>query len=106
MTQKEKDITKRITARIKEKNPDAEVILFGSHARGESHKDSDWDILILLDLPFVSRSIEREYRDELFDLELELGEPLSVFVMSKSEWEGKYYETPLYRNIKKEGIYI
>ena len=27
----------------------AHVILFGSQARGDAHKDSDWDLLVLLD---------------------------------------------------------
>lgn len=27
----------------------AEVILFGSRARGDAHDDSDWNVLILLD---------------------------------------------------------
>ena len=28
-------------------DPEAEVILFGSRARGDAMEDSDWDILIL-----------------------------------------------------------
>ena len=50
--------------------------------------------------------IEMEYRDELFDLELEIGEPISTFVFSKSDWEQKHEITPLYQNIKREGIYL
>jgi predicted nucleotidyltransferase len=106
MNKKEKDITQLIRDKIKQKNPLADVILFGSHARGQSHKDSDWDILILLNQPNVNRSVEREYRDEIFDIELEIGEPISTFVFSKSEWEDKHTITPLYQNIKREGIYL
>ena len=106
MDEKERNIIQLIKARIKQKNPFADVILFGSHARGQSHKDSDWDILILLNQPNVNRLIEKEYRDELFDIELEIGEPISSFIFSKSDWEQKHEITPLYQNIKKEGIYL
>ena len=104
MNQKEIDITQKIKARIRQKNPQADIVLYGSHARGQSHKDSDWDILILLNQPNVNRLVEKEYRDELFDIELEIGEPISTFVFSKSDWERKYQMTPLYQNIKREGI--
>jgi len=106
MNKKETNIIQRIKERIKQKNPLADIILFGSHARGQSHKDSDWDILILLNQPNVNRLIEKEYRDELFELELEIGEPISTLVFSKSEWEQKHEITPLYQNIKREGIFL
>jgi len=106
MNKKERDITQKIKSRIRQKNPFADVILFGSHARGQSHKDSDWDILLLLNQPFVNRLIEKEYRDDLFDVELEIGEPISLFVFSKSDWEQKHDITPFYQNIKREGILL
>jgi predicted nucleotidyltransferase len=106
MSEREKNIIAKIKDRIIKKNPLAQIILFGSHARGQSHKDSDWDILILLNQAHVNRMIEREYRDELYELELEIGEPISTFVFSKSEWEQKHLMTPLYQNIKREGVYL
>jgi predicted nucleotidyltransferase len=106
MKKEESIIAEKIKFRIKKKNPEAEIILFGSHARGQSHKDSDWDILVLLNQSTVSRIVEKEFRDDLFELELELGEPISTFVFSKNEWEQKYMVTPLYQNIKREGIYL
>ncbi len=93
-----------IRTRIKQKNPNAEIILFGSQARGDFNKDSDWDILILLNQLDVSRDTEMEYREELFEVELETGEPISTFVFSKNDWESKHKITPLYQNIKTEGI--
>jgi predicted nucleotidyltransferase len=106
MNSKEKHIIGLIRSKINEKDPDADIILFGSHARGTANKDSDWDILILLNLPNVTRKIEQDYRHELFDVELEIGEAISTFVYSKSEWETKHSVTPLYFNISKEGIRI
>ena len=104
MNNKEKYIAKLIKSKIYQKNPDAEVILFGSHARGEAQIDSDWDILILLNNLSVDRKTEKEYREELFDIELEIGEPISTFVFSRNDWETKHSITPLYQDIKQEGI--
>lgn len=90
--------------RVKQKDPDAEIILFGSRARAQETNNSDWDILILLNNLEVPRKLEKEFRDELYTIELETGEPISTFVFSKSEWEGKHKYTPLYQNIKRDGI--
>ncbi|OFX59545.1 MAG: hypothetical protein A2046_07270 [Bacteroidetes bacterium GWA2_30_7] len=106
MNLKEKYIIGLIKSKIQKKNPDADIILFGSHARGTANQDSDWDILILLNTSNVSRKTEQEYRHELFDVELETGEPISTFVYSKTDWETKHSVTPLYYNISKEGIRI
>ena len=104
MTEREVHISKMISSRIKQKDPRAKVILFGSHTRGQANDESDWDILILIDKPKKNRMIEEIYRDEMFHLELELGEPISTFVYSKNDWETRFVYTPLYQNIKKEGI--
>lgn len=106
MNTKEQYIISLIKSKINQKNPEAEVILFGSHARGEAHVDSDWDILILLNSLIVNRKTEKEYREELFEVELETGEPISTFVFSKSDWESRHSVTPLYRSIKRDGIII
>jgi len=81
----------------------AEVILYGSRARGDERADSDWDILILTDYP-VDLATEEKFRDKLYDLELEIDEPLSVFIYSKNEWKRRQKITPFYRNVNKEGI--
>lgn len=81
-------------------------MLFGSRAKGNATTNSDWDILILLNSPKVTREKEKEYREELFEVELEIGEPISTFVFSKNEWESKHSVTPLYQNIKTDGILL
>ncbi|MCK4815543.1 nucleotidyltransferase domain-containing protein [bacterium] len=91
---------------ILEKEPDARIILYGSRARGDSQTESDWDILILLNKDEVDKKMEQSFRHFLFDLELEIGEPISVFVYSKMEWENKYSVTPYYKQIKSEGVSI
>ena len=94
-----------ISNRVKQKDPLAEVILFGSRARNEANEHSDWDILILLNQNQVSRKLQQEFRDSLYEIELETGEPISTLIFSKKEWEEKHKSTPLYFYVHKEGIY-
>jgi len=86
-------------------DPKAEIILYGSRARGDERPDSDWDILVLTDYP-VDLNEERKFRDNLYDLELETGEPFSVFVYSKNDWLTKQRITPFYNNVTHEGVKI
>ena len=81
----------------------AEVILYGSRARGEERADSDWDILILTDYP-VNLATEDKFRDKLYDLELEINEVLSLFIYSKEDWQKRQKISPFYHNVKREGI--
>lgn len=106
MNSHEQNIARMIKSKIYQKDPNAEVILFGSHAKGNSRSDSDWDILILLNNVQVNRKLEKEYREELFDIELEIGEPITTLVFSKSDWETRHIVTPLYENIKRDGIHL
>ena len=92
-----------ITKAIRGKDPAAEAFLFGSRARGDNRPDSDWDILILTDYP-VDLNKEREFRNHLYDLELETGEPFSLFAYSNKDWETKQKVTPFYVSVSKEGI--
>ena len=105
MTPKDNNIIKLIKSSIRSIDPKAQVIIFGSRARGDARKDSDWDILILTDLP-VSTEIERSFRNNLFDIEIDTGEVFSTFVYQKQIWNTKHIVTPLYRNIKREGVRI
>jgi uncharacterized protein len=99
-------ILQLIRQKVNEIDKTAEVILYGSRARGDNKRDSDWDVMILLNRKNVDKRIEQSFRHNLLDIELEIGVPISVFVYSKQDWEGKYSITPLARSIKKEGILI
>ncbi len=105
MTQQDNNIVKMIKSSIRSIDTKAQVIIFGSRARGDARKDSDWDILILTDYP-VSTEIERSFRNKLFDIEIETGEVFSTFVYQKQIWNTKHKVTPLYKNIKREGVRI
>jgi predicted nucleotidyltransferase len=106
MISRNQHIIQKIRQKVNEIDNTAEVILYGSRARGDNKRDSDWDVMILLKQKNVDKKTEQTFRHNLLDLELEIGVPISVFVYSKSDWEGKYSITPLFRSINKDGIVI
>jgi predicted nucleotidyltransferase len=103
MNKNKKHIIQLIKRNVEEIDPSAEVILYGSRARGDERSDSDWDLLILTNYP-VSVDKEKEFRHHLFDLELEVEEPFSTFVYSRKDWDAKMRITPFYQNVISEGI--
>ncbi len=105
MKSKTKQIIRLIRQNVNIIDPSAEVILYGSRARGEERADSDWDIIVLTDCG-VDSNTERKFRNNLYDLELETGEPFSIFVYSKNDWHTRQKITPFYQNVTLEGMRI
>jgi uncharacterized protein len=99
-------IRQKIKDIIIQENSDAKVILYGSRARGTELQESDWDILVLLNKPSVNFKDEQKIRHKLFEIELETGESISTFVYSQKDWDTRLSVTPLFKNIKREGIYL
>jgi uncharacterized protein len=85
---------------------DAEIILFGSHARGDWDQESDWDFLILSKYPEKSDIKEKIRRDILGEIENVVSEVVFILMHNKKVWEEDYSVTPLYYNIEEEGIVI
>ena len=78
------------------------VLVFGSYARGEALRDSDLDVLIVLEGE-VDRPTER---DRLSDLILDMIDEhdlvVSPIVVSTEEYEKGDY--PLVRSVRSEGV--
>lgn len=99
-----KNITKKIKKAVEEIDSSAEVILYGSRARGDARKDSDWDILILVDKQKVTIKYGLNFSHRLYDVALDTDQCISTLVYSKKEWNSRQSVTPLYKNVKEEGI--
>ncbi len=76
--------------------------LFGSHARGEAHEESDVDILVLI--PEPSWEVRRRILDTAADLSVETGLLLSPTVMDRGTFDThRSQERPLVTAVLREG---
>ncbi|MCC8070852.1 MAG: nucleotidyltransferase domain-containing protein [Bacteroidales bacterium] len=96
---------KKIKAVLQRVAPQAEVILFGSEARGEARPDSDFDLLILEETKVTYERL-LEITGPLYTLLWEENINVSPIVMTRSEWYDRPIPTPFYLNVLKEGIRI
>lgn len=97
------DFLRRVKRVVRGVESSAEVLLYGSRARGEARAMSDWDFLILLDGP-VDRVREGRVRRALYDLELETEQLISSIIRSRAEWNDPEVRTPFQANVRREGI--
>jgi predicted nucleotidyltransferase len=95
-------ILEKVKQIVIDKEPTAKIYLYGSRVRGTSKKDSDWDLLILVDKERVTYEIEKNLTDSLYDLEFDSGEIISPMVYSEQEWNTKYSITPFYHFVMKD----
>ncbi|OYD13902.1 hypothetical protein CH333_09600 [candidate division WOR-3 bacterium JGI_Cruoil_03_44_89] len=103
MREGEKRELKEFVDKVKVIAPDAEIILFGSKARGDETFESDTDILILL--KNLDEEIIKKIKDIRFDIEMKYGLIISLLIHSKKEWESFPYNiSEIQHFIKSEGV--
>ena len=104
MTNKNRNVLSQIQTLARETVPEGSlVMLFGSRARGDAKKDSDWDILIVL----PKKSLEQKDYDDIsypfVELGWKLNEQINPIMYTQDEWRANSI-TPFYDNVIRDGI--
>ena len=85
---------------------DADVVLYGSRARGDAAKASDYDILVIVNGP-VDMALEKRILDNVYPLEVESGQILTLAVYSREQWDSRLYQAmPFHKNVEREGVLL
>ena len=80
-----------------------EIILFGSKVRGNSHKESDIDILIVL--TSLSWEIKKSISELAAETNLKYNVLISTIRYDKSRWDNPVIKaSPFGRTVREEGI--
>lgn len=83
------------------------IVLYGSYARGDFTKESDIDILILLN---CAKEQVMQYRKQISRLSSRIGLKndieISLLLRDRETFERGENILPFYRNIKEEGVEI
>ncbi len=91
---------------VRRLEPGAEIILYGSRARGDAGPDSDWDLLVLLD-GTVDLARERAVWRRLYVVELDREEVLCPVVLSRDDWESPLYRAmPFHHDVDRDGVVL
>ena len=104
MTNKNRAVLNQIKHVAKATAPQGSIVLlFGSRARGEAHKGSDWDILIVLPKETLKQEDYDQVSYPLVELGWTLGEQIIPIVYTQKEWEANRI-TPFYDNVQRDAI--
>jgi predicted nucleotidyltransferase len=104
MTNKNRYVLNQIKQVAKDTAPEGSlVLLFGSRARGEARKGSDWDILIVLPKSQLQQADYDQVSYPLVELGWTLGEQINPIIYTKQEWEANSI-TPFYDNVQRDAI--
>jgi predicted nucleotidyltransferase len=100
------DLLQRCKQAIRAVVPDADVILYGSRARGDAAEDSDYDLLVLVDQP-VDMAIDEQLVASIYPLELESGAVLTLAAYNRDLWNSRLYRAmPFHENVDREGVLL
>jgi uncharacterized protein len=69
---------------VREVNP-RQIILFGSHARGDARPDSDLDFIVVEDGPFDARRSRRAAMTQLCELMFDYYIPIDFLIFTPEE---------------------
>jgi len=103
MRKKDRVIIETFARRVREEFPEARVWAFGSRARGDATRESDFDVCVVLEK--VERPDARRVRHLAWEVAFENETVLNTIILSAEEFEkGPMSESTLVANILRDGF--
>ncbi|MGM0580677.1 MAG: nucleotidyltransferase domain-containing protein [Bacteroidota bacterium] len=96
-------VLNKIKSEVSKLDNTAEIIHFGSTARGDFTHESDIDIIILVDKRPANFQEEIKLKYPLYEIEIESGIIISPIIMTKSEWNTNKNKSIFLENVSEEG---
>ena len=106
LKENERKALRELKRRLVKKFPDAEIILYGSKARGNFDEESDIDLLVLVSSQVTSK-LEEEIFHISYDIELKYDIVFGEIVENKHFWNTSLANAmPFHWNIDREGVIV
>ncbi len=100
------ELLNRCKDAIRQVVPDADVILYGSRARGDADEYSDYDILVITSGP-ADIPVHKKMIESIYPLELDTGAVLTLAIYNRQQWDTPLYRAmPFHENIDRDGVIL
>lgn len=100
---KKTQIISLIRDTIRASEPTAQIILYGSRARGDAREDSDWDVLVIVNRANTTLDDYKQLCYSVYFKGLDYGVEINPTLYTRKEWE-QAPPTMFKYNVEKEGI--
>jgi uncharacterized protein len=104
MNKRDEIILKEFKNQLTERIHIIDFRLFGSRARGDNAKDSDFDVFI--EVKEISKQIKKIIQDIAWEISFENEVVITPIIFSKKEIDLTYKISPFYKSILKDGIKV